>query len=62
MQATIGDVLFVHGRIVGQPDHRCEIIDVRGPDGAPPYVVRYDDGREAVVVPGPDAIVERASG
>jgi Domain of unknown function (DUF1918) len=43
---------------VGSPDHTSEIIEVRGPHGAPPYVVRHDDGHEAVVVPGPDASVE----
>jgi hypothetical protein len=45
---------------VGSPDHTSEIIEVRGPHGAPPYVVRHDDGHEAVVVPGPDASVEHA--
>jgi hypothetical protein len=51
-------MLFVHGRIVGQRDRKAEIIDVRGADGAPPYLVRYDDGHQAVVFPGPDAVVE----
>jgi len=61
MQAIVGDVLFVHGRIVGQHDRRAEIIEVRGADGAPPYVVRYEDGHEAVVFPGPDARVEHVA-
>jgi len=29
-----------------------------GPGGAPPYLVRRDDGHEALVFPGPDASVE----
>ena len=58
VQATVGDRLCVHGRTVGQPDHRAEIIDVRGPNGGPPYFVRYDDCHEAVVFPCLDAIVE----
>jgi Domain of unknown function (DUF1918) len=58
MRAEVGDRLHVHGRVVGTPDHTSEIIEVRGRDGAPPYVVRRDDGHEAVVVPGPDASVE----
>lgn len=61
MQAIKGDVLFVHGRIVGQRDRRAQIIEVRGADGAPPYVVRYEDGHEAVVFPGPDAMVEHVA-
>jgi hypothetical protein len=57
MQAKVGDRLHVHGRVVGTPDQTSEIIEVRGPDGSPPYVVRHPDGHEAVVFPGPDAVV-----
>jgi hypothetical protein len=59
MQAQVGDRLRVHGRTVGQADHLVEIVEVRGADGGPPFVVRYADGHTAVVVPGPDAVVER---
>ena len=58
MQARVGDRLCVHGRIVGQGDHRVEIVEVRGADGGPPYLVRYADGHEAMIFPGPDAVVE----
>jgi hypothetical protein len=58
MMAHIGDRLLVHGHVVGQGDRHCEIIEVRGPAGAPPYLVRYDDGHESLVFPGSDAIVE----
>ncbi|WP_433335821.1 DUF1918 domain-containing protein [Spirillospora sp. CA-294931] len=58
MQATIGDRLHIHGNTVGQADRTGEIIEVRGPDGAPPYVVRFKDGRERMVYPGPDSVVE----
>jgi hypothetical protein len=58
VEATVGDRLFVHGRTVGQQDHRAEIIEVRGANGEPPYVIRYPDGRESVVFPGPDAVIE----
>jgi len=34
------------------------IIEIRGPDGTPPYLVRQDDGHEMLVFPGPDASVE----
>lgn len=59
MRAEVGDRLHVHGRVVGTPDQVSEIIEVRGEDGAPPYVVRRDDGHEVLVFPGPDATVER---
>jgi len=45
--------------VVGHADHTVEIVEVRGPDGEPPFVVRYADGHTAVVFPGPDAVVER---
>lgn len=57
MHATVGDQLHVHGRLVGQEDRIAEIVEVRGADGAPPYLVRYPDGRERLVFPGPDCVV-----
>ncbi|MEV0299312.1 DUF1918 domain-containing protein [Nocardia sp. NPDC050710] len=61
MMANVGDRLHVHGHVVGQSDRQGEIIEVRGTDGSPPYMVRFDDGHESLVYPGPDAIVEPAS-
>lgn len=58
MQATIGDQLHVHAKTVGEPDRVGEIVEVRGDEGGPPYVVRFSDGHTGVVFPGPDAIVE----
>lgn len=58
MHATIGDRLHVHGRNVGNADRLAEIIEVRGTDGGPPYLVRYPDGHETLVFPGPDCVVE----
>ena len=58
MRAAVGDRLHVHGRAVGTPDQTLEIIEVRGSDGAPPYLIRRDDGQEALVFPGPDTSVE----
>ncbi len=62
MRAIVGDRLHVHGRVVGTPDQRSEIIEIRGHDGTPPYLVRHDDGHEALVFPGPDAMVEHVPG
>lgn len=58
MQASVGDHLLVHGRIVGQHDHVVEIIEVLGANGNPPYRVRAEDGHEAIISPGPDAVVQ----
>jgi len=60
MRAVVGDRLHVHGKTVGRADKTGKIIDVRGADGAPPYLVQFDDGHEALVFPGPDAQVEHA--
>jgi hypothetical protein len=61
MHATVGDRLHVHGRLVGNSDQEAEIIEVRGTDGAPPYLVRYPDGHEGLVFPGPDCVVVEQS-
>lgn len=60
MQATVGDRLTVHSHTVGLPERRGEVIEVRGTAGAPPYRVRFDDGHEALVYPGPDVVIEGA--
>jgi len=62
VQAIVGDRLSVHSHTVGRRDRTGEIIDVRGENGSPPYLVRFDDGHEALVFPGPDAIVEHPGG
>jgi hypothetical protein len=31
------------------------VIDVRGSDGHPPYVIRWADGHEGICIPGPEA-------
>jgi hypothetical protein len=57
MQASVGDRLVMHGRIVGQSHRSAEVIEVLGSEGGPPYRVRFDDGHEAVMSPGPDTVV-----
>ena len=58
MHATIGDQLHVHGNAVGHPDRTGEIVEVHGAAGAPPYLVRFDDGHTRLCFPGPDAVIE----
>jgi hypothetical protein len=61
MQAKVGDHLVVEGRTVGQPRREGEILEVRGDHGAPPYVVRWEDGHEGVTYPGSDAFVRHSA-
>jgi len=48
---------MVDGRKVGDQPREGEIVEVRGQDGAPPYVVRWTDGHEGLTYPGTDAHV-----
>lgn len=60
MQAAIGDRLHVHSRAVGQSEQLAEVIEIHGTGGAPPYLVRYENGHETLVFPGPDCTIEHA--
>ena len=59
MKATVGDQLHMHSRTVEERDRIGVIKEVRGEDGAPPYLVRVQDGREGLVYPGGDCVIER---
>ena len=61
MQAVIGDRLHIHSRAVGQTPQLAEVIKIHGESGAPPYLVRYEDGHESLVFPGPDCTIEHAT-
>jgi hypothetical protein len=59
MRATAGDRIIVKGHRVGEPDRDAKILEVRGADGEPPYLVEWDDdGHHGLYFPGPDAVVE----
>lgn len=57
MQANVGDQLVVESNRVGAPRQEGEIVEVHGDSGAPPYLVRWSDGHEGLLFPGPDAHV-----
>lgn len=59
MHASVGERIVIHGHRIGEPDRDCEVLEVRGKDGEPPYVVRWEDsGHECLFFPGSDASVE----
>jgi hypothetical protein len=61
MHAAIGDRIVVPSHKVGTPQRTGEVLGV-GPEGGPPYRVRWDDTRhEALFFPSADAYVERAT-
>ena len=59
MRANVGDDLIVGARGLGRGPRRAEIVEVIGPDGTPPFRVRWlEDGRESVVAPAAGMTVE----
>ncbi len=55
MHAEVGDWLLVKASGVGGGhERRAAVLEV-GPDGSPPFKVRWlDNDREALIFPGPD--------
>jgi len=62
MRAAVGDELLVRGRHVDDHDRVGVIIEVHGENGAPPYLVRWTDGRESVFFPSADTEVQHLPG
>jgi uncharacterized protein DUF1918 len=59
MRANVGDRIIVKGLHLGEPDRDGKILAVDGPDGSPPYQVRWEaDGHVSLLFPCVDAIVE----
>ncbi len=59
MYAARGDRLVIRSLHVDEAVRDGKILEVRGPKGGPPYLVRWsDNGHETLVYPGPDAQVE----
>lgn len=58
MQANVGDQLVLRSRNGGMNDRTGEIIEIRGANSAPPYFVRFEDGHEGLIYPGPDCLIK----
>lgn len=57
MRAKVGDRLVVEGHTETERRREGEILEVRGADGGPPFMVRWSDGQEGLTYPGPDTHV-----
>jgi hypothetical protein len=56
MKAQAGDRIVIRSRRVGHIEREGEILEVHGPDGTPPFLVRwYEDDHTALLFPGSDA-------
>jgi hypothetical protein len=63
MKAEIGDRLIVLSGVLGRPDRAGDVLEVHGPDGGPPYLIRWSDtGRSSLYFPGPDTRVQAPAG
>ena len=58
LRATKGDRLIIHGHRQGEPERDGEILETLGRDGAPPFLVRWEDGRVTRLYPSSDAFVQ----
>lgn len=59
LSASAGDRLVIKGHHLGEPSRDAEVLEALGPDGSPPFRVRWSDsGREGVLFPGTDAVVD----
>lgn len=58
LRAEPGDRLVVRGHRQGEPERDAEVLEALGEDGAPPYLVRWEDGHESEVFPGPDIFIQ----
>jgi hypothetical protein len=59
MRAKVGDRITVRGRKVGDRNREGEIVEIRGADGTPPYLIRWDNEQgEHLLYPGSDAVID----
>jgi hypothetical protein len=58
LRAAPGDRLVVSGHYQGEHERDGEVVEVRGEDGAPPFLVRWEDGTTTVLYPGSDVSIQ----
>lgn len=57
MRAHVGDRIVLAAEHVDEPTRDGEVLEVRGVDGGPPFVVRWADGHTGLIYPGPGAVL-----
>jgi hypothetical protein len=57
MKAHQGDRIILAASHTNEPTRDGEVLEVRGPDGEPPYLVRWADGRTGLMYPGPGSVL-----
>lgn len=57
MEAQVGDRITMAAEHVGQSTREGTIREVKGANGAPPYVVEWADGHTGLIHPGPGSVL-----
>ncbi len=57
MRASVGDRIVMAGEQVDRPTRAGQIVEVRGEEGAPPFLVRWSDGHTGLIYPGPGSVL-----
>jgi Domain of unknown function (DUF1876)/Domain of unknown function (DUF1918) len=57
MHALPGDRVVLAAPNASGATRDGEVLETRGPDGGPPYLVRWSDGHEGLFYPGPGALL-----
>jgi hypothetical protein len=59
LTAHKGDRLVVRGRRQGDPDRDAEVLEARGDQDGPPFLVRWsDNGHTGLYFPSSDAFIK----
>jgi hypothetical protein len=57
MKAHQGDRIILAASHTDEPTRDGEVLEVRGANGDPPYLVRWADGRTGLMYPGPGSVL-----
>jgi hypothetical protein len=57
MKAHRGDRLILAPVVVDGPVRDGEVLEARGPDDSPPFLVRWSDGHVGLLYPGPGSVL-----
>lgn len=61
MKAQVGDRIILAAEHLDQPTRDGKILEVRGKDGGPPYLVEWSDGHTGLIFPGPGSVKQISS-
>lgn len=57
MKVHVGDRIVVAPPTAPCPVHDGEVLETRGPDGTPPFLVRWSDGHVSLCFPGHGSVL-----